>query len=91
MPNDSGFPIFPYHYLSSRAMATVTMATTEPTLQSPAQFGAILFHFTRQMMKPKVILPMFLIIVLLFDLDNAFDLDDAFDMDEEGLFPEDNN
>lgn len=87
--NVDGFSLFPYRYVSSRVIAAAAAATastassTPSLLQSPSYFGTIVVQFTRQVMKPKVVLPMLFVIVLLFDLDNAFDLDDEFFLQEE--------
>lgn len=84
-----GFSLFPYQYVSSRviAAAAATAASTSSTpsalLQSPSYFGNIVVQFTRQVMRPKVVLPMLFVIVMLFDLDDAFDLDDEFFFQDE--------
>lgn len=81
-----GFSLFPYRYVSSRvitaAAAVATTASSPSLVQSPSYFGTIVVQFTRQVMKPKVVLPMLFVIVLLFDLDNAFDLDDEFFLED---------
>lgn len=88
--NEGGFSLFPYRYVSSRVIAAAAAATASSTsstptlLQSPSYFGNIVVQFTRQVMRPKVVLPMLFVIVLLFDLDDAFDLDEDF------FLPEDN-
>lgn len=87
--NEGGFSLFPYRYVSSRVIAAAAAATASSTSSSPTllqspYFGNIIVQFTRQVMRPKVVLPMLFVIVLLFDLD------DAFDIDEEFFLPEDN-
>jgi hypothetical protein len=85
-----GFSLFPYQYVSSRVIAAAAAATAASTsstpstlLQSPSYFGSIVVQFTRQVMRPKVVLPMLFIIVMLFDLDDAFDMDDEFFLPDE--------
>jgi hypothetical protein len=85
--NEVGFSLFPYQYVSSRVIAAAAAAassssSTPSLLQSPSYFGNIVVQFTRQVMRPKVVLPMLFVIVLLFDLDDAFDLDDEFFLEE---------
>ncbi|CAO0790285.1 unnamed protein product [Mucor circinelloides] len=93
--NEVGFSLFPYQYVSSRVIAAAAAAasassTPNAILQSPSYFGSIVVQFTRQVMRPKVVLPMLFVIVMLFDLEDAFDLDDDFflsddeEQDEEG-------
>ncbi|GAN01454.1 hypothetical protein MAM1_0007c00887 [Mucor ambiguus] len=93
--NEIGFSLFPYQYVSSRVIAAAAAAasassTPNAISQSPSYFGSIVVQFTRQVMRPKVVLPMLFVIVMLFDLDDAFDLDDDFflsddeEQDEEG-------
>ncbi|KAG2215975.1 hypothetical protein INT45_003175 [Circinella minor] len=45
---------------------------------SPAFLADVVLQFTKQVMRPKVMLPMLAVIILLFDLDDAFDIDDEF-------------
>lgn len=92
--SELGFSLFPYQYVSSRVIAAAAAATATSTsssassalLQSPSYFGTIVVQFTRQVMRPKVVLPMLFVIVMLFDLDDAFDLE----VNEE-FFTEDEN
>ncbi|KAI9025223.1 hypothetical protein CLU79DRAFT_744615 [Phycomyces nitens] len=50
-------------------------------------YADIMLQFTKQVMRPRVLLPMVIVIVLLFDLDDTFDLDDAyFDLEDEEDF-----
>ncbi|KAI9253096.1 hypothetical protein EDC94DRAFT_697203 [Helicostylum pulchrum] len=85
--NGGGFSMFPYRYVSSRviaaAAATAATSSSAPLVQSPSYFGSIVVQFTKQVMRPKVVLPMLFVIVLLFDLNDAFDLDDEFFFQEE--------
>ncbi|KAI9365751.1 hypothetical protein BD770DRAFT_468573 [Pilaira anomala] len=64
--NGGGFSMFPYQYVSSRviaaAAAAATTSSTPTLLQSPSYFGSIVVQFTRQVMRPKVILPMLFVI-----------------------------
>jgi hypothetical protein len=88
--HETGFSLFPYRYVSSRVIAAAAAATAASTsstptlLQSPSYFGNIVVQFTRQVMRPKVVLPMLFVIVLLFDLDDAFDSDEEFFLPDEG-------
>ncbi|KAI8047564.1 uncharacterized protein B0P05DRAFT_592567 [Gilbertella persicaria] len=95
MPEGAGFSLFPYQYVSSRVIAAAaavaassssssySSSTSAATLlQSPSYFGHIVLQFTRQVMRPKVVLPMLFVIVLLFDLDGSLDIDDEFFLEE---------
>ena len=86
--NEVGFSLFPYQYVSSRVIAAAAAAasassTPNALLQSPSYFGNIVVQFTRQVMRPKVVLPMLFVIVMLFDLEDAFDLDDDFFLSDD--------
>ncbi|KAL0137093.1 hypothetical protein V8B55DRAFT_1545382 [Mucor lusitanicus] len=65
--NEIGFSLFPYQYVSSRVIAAAAAAasassTPNAILQSPSYFGSIVVQFTRQVMRPKVVLPMLFVI-----------------------------
>jgi hypothetical protein len=58
------------------AAATSAANSTSSNLQPPTFFGSIIVQFTKQIMRPKIVLPMLLVAVILFDLDESLDLDD---------------
>lgn len=67
-------PILPYHFLNS------------PVVQheaSPAFVADVIVQFSKQVMRPRVMLPLLAVIILLFDLDDAFDMDDDFFLEED--------
>ncbi|KAL9539515.1 hypothetical protein MBANPS3_010213 [Mucor bainieri] len=69
--------------IAAAAAAASASSTPNAILQSPSYFGSIVVQFTRQVMRPKVVLPMLFVIVMLFDLEDAFDLDDDFFLSDD--------
>ncbi|KAI8059895.1 hypothetical protein BC940DRAFT_371672 [Gongronella butleri] len=55
---------------------------TPPPTTPSSYFGDVVIQFSKQVLRPRVMLPMLLVIVLLFDLDDTLDLDD-FDFEED--------
>ncbi|CDH58495.1 predicted protein [Lichtheimia corymbifera JMRC:FSU:9682] len=67
-------PILPYHFLNSPAVQHEA---------SPAFVADVIVQFSKQVMRPRVMLPLLAVIILLFDLDDAFDMDDEFFLEDE--------
>lgn len=85
--NHMGLSLFPYQYLSSRvisAAASATASTSTPTFQPPSFLGNVILQFSKQLMRPRIMIPTLIIIVLLFDLD-----DDMMNIDEDFLLSDD--
>ncbi|SAM02924.1 hypothetical protein [Absidia glauca] len=67
---------FPFRLISSAAPAAPVISS--PMASPPAYLADMMIQFSKQVVRPKVMLPMLLVIVLMFDLDDAFDIDDDY-------------
>lgn len=82
------FSFVPYKYISSKVIAAAAAGvsatqSSSSSIQPPSYFGNIVLQFNQQVMRPKVILPLFVVIFILFDLDDALELDQLTEQEEE--------
>ncbi|KAI8333112.1 hypothetical protein BC941DRAFT_435125 [Chlamydoabsidia padenii] len=80
--------LFPFRLINSMGSGNgfSTTPVTTNLVSPPAYLADIMIQFSKQVIRPKVVLPMLLVIVLMFDLDDAFDIDDdyfEFENDDE--------